>query len=236
MHTCGIYEIRNTVNGKRYIGSSTDAPDRLRHHLACLRRGGHHSTKLQRAFQKYGEAAFQFSLLLVCTKRDLVFYENRALAFFRCATKNGYNMNARADRPAPLTPAGRARLSEAARGNRYRRGRKQPPDAIAKRAAAIAAWGPERRVEWITKLSVAHLGKRASAETRAKQAAANCGREFSTQSRAKIAAALRGKPKSVEHRGKLADANRGKVRSPESRARQSASLRQWWARRKGAVS
>lgn len=59
----GVYEIRNTTNNKRYIGSSKDLAERFRRHKRDLRRGKHHSRYLQRAWNKYGEEAFVFNLL-----------------------------------------------------------------------------------------------------------------------------------------------------------------------------
>jgi hypothetical protein len=45
----GIYEIRNTQSGVRYIGSAARIPVRLNQHRAMLVRGKHHSIALQRA-------------------------------------------------------------------------------------------------------------------------------------------------------------------------------------------
>ena len=59
----GIYKIENTVNGKRYIGSSVNIAKRRRQHLNLLHKNKHHSIYLQRAFNKWGECAFEFSVL-----------------------------------------------------------------------------------------------------------------------------------------------------------------------------
>jgi group I intron endonuclease len=58
-----IYAVRNTVNGKSYIGSTNDLYYRKALHLSQLRRGVHHSVILQRAFNKYGERSFDFIVL-----------------------------------------------------------------------------------------------------------------------------------------------------------------------------
>lgn len=60
---CGIYLIRNTVNGCLYVGQSSAIGNRWLHHKSCLRRGKHGNAYLQRSWDKYGEAAFEFSLL-----------------------------------------------------------------------------------------------------------------------------------------------------------------------------
>ena len=43
----GIYAIRNTQNGKMYIGESIDIEKRWKNHQEDLDNGNHHSYKLQ---------------------------------------------------------------------------------------------------------------------------------------------------------------------------------------------
>ncbi len=81
----GIYAIEHSASGKRYIGSAVSFERRWRKHRAQLRGGGHHSVALQRAWDKYGEAAFVFKKLLVCAGRHLLLYEQRALDVMRPA-------------------------------------------------------------------------------------------------------------------------------------------------------
>lgn len=74
MHT-GIYEIVNTVNGKRYVGSAASFASRWRVHRHHLRKGKHHSVALQRAWDKYGEGSFIFRAIEHCGKSDLIVRE-----------------------------------------------------------------------------------------------------------------------------------------------------------------
>jgi group I intron endonuclease len=53
----------NKVNGKRYIGSTINFRKRKNTHLSNLRTKTHHSPKLQNAWNKYGEEAFEFLIL-----------------------------------------------------------------------------------------------------------------------------------------------------------------------------
>jgi len=55
-----VYEIRNTVSGKFYIGSSANLYERWRTHKNKLRAGTHPNPKLQASWNKHGEAAFVF--------------------------------------------------------------------------------------------------------------------------------------------------------------------------------
>lgn len=60
---CAIYQIKNLINNKIYIGSSVDVVDRWREHKRSLKKSSHHSTHLQRSWNKYGEKNFEFSLI-----------------------------------------------------------------------------------------------------------------------------------------------------------------------------
>ena len=58
-----IYQIKNKVNGKIYIGSTANIKRRWADHIYLLDRNIHHSLKLQRAWNKYGKDSFEFSIL-----------------------------------------------------------------------------------------------------------------------------------------------------------------------------
>jgi|GEM_PF-4779364 len=59
----GIYEIVNTLNNNRYIGSSIDIRNRKNAHFSSLRKGNHPNPHFQKAFNKYGESSFCFNVL-----------------------------------------------------------------------------------------------------------------------------------------------------------------------------
>jgi len=58
-----IYKIINTVNGKFYVGSTTNTRERFRVHRNRLRNNKHHSRHLQAAWNKYGESMFVFHVI-----------------------------------------------------------------------------------------------------------------------------------------------------------------------------
>lgn len=87
----GIYHIKNSVTGKYYIGSSIELSKRMGRHLWGLRKGIHHSLKLQRSFDKHGEVAFEFKILLVCEAKDVEMFETRAIHAYD-SYQNGYNV------------------------------------------------------------------------------------------------------------------------------------------------
>ncbi len=59
----GIYKITNLPTGRFYIGSAVDVDRRWKRHASDLNAQRHHNSKLQRAWNKYGQAAFTFELL-----------------------------------------------------------------------------------------------------------------------------------------------------------------------------
>jgi len=68
---CGIYQIRNKVNDKCYIGQSVDCVVRFYNHKVNLRKNQHDNQHLQNAWNKYGEAAFEFIVLQECLEDEL---------------------------------------------------------------------------------------------------------------------------------------------------------------------
>lgn len=73
----GIYKIKNTINNNFYIGSALNIRKRWNIHISDLRRGKHHSEHLQNAFNKYGESAFEFSVIEICNKYELILMEQK---------------------------------------------------------------------------------------------------------------------------------------------------------------
>jgi group I intron endonuclease len=78
----GIYQIRNLMNGKLYIGSAAGLQGfagRWRVHKHRLNKNQHHSLILQNAWNKYGESFFTFEILFYCDPKDCLVYEQIAL-------------------------------------------------------------------------------------------------------------------------------------------------------------
>ena len=73
--TSGIYKITHVASGKFYIGSAVNVEKRVTNHKHELRKGVHHNKRLQNAWLKYGADAFVFSTLLICSKENLLMYE-----------------------------------------------------------------------------------------------------------------------------------------------------------------
>jgi len=88
----GIYQIQNLVNGKCYVGSSSNLPKREKQHFNKFKNGKHKNVKLKNAIKKYGIENFEFSVLEYVENIDnLVKIEQYYIDAFD-AVKNGYNV------------------------------------------------------------------------------------------------------------------------------------------------
>lgn len=238
----GIYRIRNTGNGKVYIGSAVNLRKRKTKHFNELSTGRHHSVKLQRAWLKHGDGNFVFEVLLICAKDHLLFYEQRAIDAF-ASVQGGYNVN-----PTAGSALGVKRSPES-----------KERIAAAKRGKTRAPFSEE----WRKAISVSHIGKRgclgykhteeARANMRAREitderrAAISLsllgntralGFKHSDATRAKVSAAgmgntnMLGKKLSDVTKAKIGDAQRGKPKSLEQRAKMAESAKRAWEKRK----
>ncbi len=86
----GIYQVRNLVNNKRYIGLTECFRVRKTSHFTRLRKNIHINPKLQNAYNKYGEQNFIFEIIEECENNKL---EEREVfwVYFHDSLKNGYN-------------------------------------------------------------------------------------------------------------------------------------------------
>ena len=89
----GIYQIKNKVNNKIYIGSSKDIYKRWRYHIANFKGNRHCNKYFQASWNKYGEDNFEFSILEKVTNlEDLKDIEQRYLLKLNPFKENGYNL------------------------------------------------------------------------------------------------------------------------------------------------
>ena len=219
----GVYEIVNTTNGKCYIGSAVNFTKRWREHKRSLSSGKHHSRHLQHAWTKYGENAFDFRKLLVCSKEHLIMYEQRAID----AIASEYNIARIDGSTLGVIPTSEklAKMSAAKKGKPSGgNGRKHSAETKAKMSASLMGRTSPTK------------GRKSSLETRAKISATKKGRPSSFKgskhteaAKEKMSISLKGrtshnkgKKSSLETRAKLSATHIGKRPSDETRAKLSA--------------
>lgn len=126
----GVYEIRNTVTGWRYIGSSVNIDSRIRGHKWHLKHHDHFSSKIQNDWDGLGEDNFVFTVLEKCEPKDILTREQ----FYIDTLKPEYNVTAMAGNPASnKTRATLGKLAEALRG------KLRTPEQIEKMRAGLEA-------------------------------------------------------------------------------------------------
>lgn len=87
----GIYCIENKINGKKYIGLSNNIYKRWSYHLEDFEAHRHKNIHLQRAWNKYGEKNFEFSIIERCTLDQLCEREVYWIDYYK-SFDFGYNM------------------------------------------------------------------------------------------------------------------------------------------------
>lgn len=95
----GIYKIINKINGKCYIGSSSNIRQRWNSHKNLLVRQKHHNIKLQRSWNKYGKNNFEFVIIEVVNEDDLLLKEQIYLDKMKNNIQFIYNINFVANKP-----------------------------------------------------------------------------------------------------------------------------------------
>lgn len=129
----GVYEILNTVNGKRYIGQTSNLKARWREHRKTLRGKRHPNKHLQAAWNKYGEAAFKFLPILTCSVTMLDFYEQQLLD--KVSPEYNIAKDVRSPgRGCKMLLEHKEALRERMKGNKYSLGAKHPPEQYESRA------------------------------------------------------------------------------------------------------
>lgn len=233
MKKSGIYEIINTTNGHRYIGSAVDIRRRWVEHRQDLVAGTHHSKYLQRSWSKNGEVSFHFGIIEECTPEDLLLKEQHWLDML----SPEYNTYRVAGSPLGFrhTPETRARMSVAQIGNQNSLGYKHSDEHRRKNAAAMmgnkyALGGKHTPAQNAAKSAALMgnqrcLGHRPTLAARARMSVAQRGRTITPEHRAKISATMMGRKFTPEHRAKLSAAMVARFKRPEARAKISATLR-----------
>ena len=195
----GVYRIKNTGNGKLYIGSSVNCKQRIGQHKSALRNGRHHSRYLQREWNKSGEDAFAFDVVETCASEHVRAVEQVFIEYFKSAnSQHGYNM-------CPV--AGSCRGTKASDETR--------------RKMSQAAIGHSVSEQTRRMISAAHTGRKHSDEMRAKVSAAQKGKKLKTETIAKMVEARRGYKVPEELRSRISRTLMGHHVSGATRLRQS---------------
>lgn len=210
----GIYTITNTVNGKQYVGSAVNFQKRWTRHSWELKNNRHHNSYLQRAYDKYGDEAFQFDI--VETVEDLDILRDVEQTYLDKG-EYPYNMLKNA-------AGGSMKLDDHPRGEEIRRARSGPNHPLwgkphseerrRKHSEAMSGekhpfWGKKRPPEVGERIGNAKRGILLTEEHKRKIGIANKGRIVSEETRTKLSAALTGRKLSEDHIRQLSENRMG---------------------------
>ena len=195
----GIYQIRNLINDKIYIGSAVNIRQRWYVHITRLRYNKHHSPHLQSAWNKYGEENFEFSILEECEPIKETLLEREQ--YYLDILHPEYNISPTAGSPL---------------------GTKRSEETRLKMSIAQQNISAETR----EKLSNALTGHIVSAETREKMSRARIGHHPSAKTLEKMSKWQIGKVLSAETRDKISQAQTGRIVSAETRERMSKAQKE----------
>ena len=207
----GIYQIVDLANGKRYIGSSVHLKNRKRIHFFHLSENKHHNQYLQKAYNKYDKENFEFEILLYCSKKDLIFYEQRAINAY--CFKDIYNIREKAESNLGFkhTKESKGKISEAVSGEKHPLyGKKIIFSEEHKENMRKSSKGKKLSERTKEKLRQANLGKKLSEEHKRKISIAHKGKILSEETKNKIKEIMRNRhPLSEETRKKMSEKRKG---------------------------
>jgi group I intron endonuclease len=191
-----IYLIRNTVNGKGYVGQTIRTLEERWAQHKSQGIGRYKNDALHNALLKYGIEAFEIAVLDSSAKTldELNELEKFHIKAQGTLSPGGYN----------LTTGGFS----------YKRS----PETLAKMSMAMK--GKKPSAETIAKIVAKHIGRKHSAQTKAKLSIAKIGNQYTKgrrhtkESIEKMSAAAKGRSFSEETRKKMSLAKKGKPRAP----------------------
>lgn len=222
----GIYKIINKLNNNIYIGSAVNIFKRWGAHKNDLKNNKHANSKFQRSYNKHGLEIFEFNILLYCDKKDLLFYEQRAINVY----KPEYNICKIASSCLNVKRSNKtkAKISRSLIGNSCHLGHKHSEETKIK--LSIIGKGNKNALgsKKIKRLKIPTvpkiIKKPHSEETKTKLSIINLGKKLTEQTKEKISTATKGKkkePLSKETKAKISASKKGK---PWSEARKLAQL------------
>lgn len=113
---CGIYKITNTINGKIYIGQSTNIDIRKQHYF---NRHKIHNEHLQNSFKKYGKDKFTFEVVKCCKEKYLDRFEKLYIRVYDTMNpEKGYNKESGGHSNKHLSDETRKKMSECQKGHK----------------------------------------------------------------------------------------------------------------------
>lgn len=210
----GIYQIRNTVNDKIYIGSTNSFKERWNNHIKLLRKNRHDNDHLQNAWNLYGEENFKFEILEEFTNKSFLL---KLEQYYIDNLEPDYNIC----KLCVNSQLGIKRSQETKNRLSYINKGESNPN-----------YGLRRSEETKEKQSIAqsgknhwNYGKHIPEEVKKKISLATKGNLKSEQTKIKMSISSKGNPKSEKHKISLSESHKGKIPSEETKRKISETLK-----------
>ena len=185
-----IYKLTNLINGKIYVGQTTQTlKARMRRHKSGGRPG------VDSAIQKYGWENFKVEIIEKCPHEKLNEREVFGIQFYDCMAPKGYNLTAGGSKIV-FSAETRKKISSALIGHTVSAETRAKISASKK---GTPSWNKGRQMtdEQKRKISLQNIGRKRSEEVKAKMSKMRKGKKR--------------KPFTAEHRAKLSAAGKGKI-------------------------
>lgn len=211
MKISGIYKIQSLIKPTRcYIGSAINISQRWGIHLNLLRKNKHHSKKLQRYYDKYGESDLIFIILELCFPEFLTareqYYINKLKPWFNICKIAGSPLG---NRHSIET---KQKMREIKMGKSFSEEHKQNMKI---------AWGERKLIpvseETKKRLSISHKGIRPTKEQCIAMSEFRKGKPRPEGVMEKLYAFNRGKKRSEETKRKISESQIGKKLSEKTK-------------------
>ncbi len=232
MKTCGIYGIRNMVNGKWYVGQGVDVYARKRQHFCLLKYSKHCNDYLQKSFSKYGLSNFEFRILEETPEDILDARERFWILNYRSNERNyGYNLDSGGNLNKRHSIETKKKISKARKGSIFSEKHRLN---LSKAHMGQKPWstGKKFSIALRRKLSKAHKNSLASKEHLGKMHDAQRGVHLSDEHKQRVSESLKGRSVSKATRLKISKTLMGHLVSEETRYRISKSNLKYDANRR----
>ncbi len=208
-----IYIIADKASGNCYVGSTINPSVRWKRHLYELKKGTHHSYKLQICFNKVGENGIAFSIVQKTDKNDMDAAEQNWITKLD-SVKNGMNVCPIAYNPGsfPKSEEHKAKIGKAHKGRKNTEEAKERMSLAAK-TRKQRTMTEEQKAAWKLKISNAKKGRRMSEEAKAKLSKSKTGKKTGPMSDAQKEAIRQskiGKPLSAYQKQRISQGLRAK--------------------------
>lgn len=235
--TRGIYRIRCLITGKSYIGRAESIERRWsEEHLPSLRKDRHHSQRLQRSWNKYGESNFVLEVIEEIPERALQEVEQRYLdqLWGLDLLLNTNNKAVGGSSPGSRSQESRKRTGDALRGRSLSEDHREK---LRQRALEREPRPPPSEATR-QKLSLAGKGRKLSQEVRDHLSRVRRGKKISPMSergRQNISKSKSGRktgPVSEERREQMRQISLGRKLTPEQREKVRQAKLEYWRKKR----